>query len=93
MKHIHLTAPEEALAKRYKKRTSKTIKEFKSTLVEIEAVVGDLLFGRGVFDWTIEAPGAPGPISESGKWCAMFRRGPDGTWLIARNIWNLDSPA
>jgi ketosteroid isomerase-like protein len=66
------------------------ITEFDSKLVEVLAVCDDRIVGRGVFAWTINTSDSPEPISQSGKWVAIFQKQPDGNLLIALNIWNLD---
>jgi ketosteroid isomerase-like protein len=55
---------------------------------------GDLAVARGKFTWnaTPKATGL-GPINEQGKWAAVYRRQPDGSWRCAFDIWNSDRPA
>jgi ketosteroid isomerase-like protein len=31
-------------------------------------------------------------LSMIGKWFASYRKQPDGTWLLATDIWNMDAP-
>lgn len=64
-----------------------TVTAFSSSLVEVEGR-DDLAYGRGIHSWTFAAPGAAEPVSESGKWIAIWKRQADGSWLIWRDIWN-----
>jgi ketosteroid isomerase-like protein len=55
-------------------------------------VSGDLSVECGAFKWSI-APIAGGEaIHEEGKFVAIWRREPDGTWRILRDIWNSNKP-
>ena len=50
----------------------------------------DLAFVLGPLAMTFVPPGAPGPISDSGKYVEVWRKQPDGKWLIAVDISNSD---
>jgi ketosteroid isomerase-like protein len=55
-------------------------------------VSGDLGVECGPFKWTV-APLAGGTaIHEEGKFVGIWRREPDGTWRIFRDIWNSNKP-
>ena len=52
---------------------------------------GDLAFVRGSFGVT--QTNEDGSIGEFvGSWMNLMRRGADGRWRIARNMWNRDQP-
>ncbi|MFQ5889195.1 MAG: YybH family protein [Gemmatimonadota bacterium] len=53
-------------------------------------VAGDLAYGWGTYGLTV-TPGAGQPLTDSGKWVAIFQRQPDGSWKAARNMWNSDN--
>jgi len=51
-------------------------------------VAGKWAFRRATADWTL-APVAGGePIRDSGKFIIIYERQPDGSWRVARDIWN-----
>jgi ketosteroid isomerase-like protein len=50
----------------------------------------DLAFVLATYAMTFVPPGAPGPISDSGKYVEVWRKQPDGKWLIAVDIFNSD---
>ena len=62
------------------------IPEFELTPVEIE-VLGDIAFVRGTYK------SVSGEVTVVGKYMEIRRRQADGTWPIARTIWNRDAPA
>ena len=65
--------------------------DFSLETVEIDGR-GDLAFVRGTASWTMMPEGAPEPIQETAKYVVIRRRQPDGTWLIAVDIFNSDLP-
>lgn len=68
-----------------------SVSEFTSELVEVEGR-GDLAFGRGNHSWVFTVGEASEAVNESGKWVAVWKRQPNGSWLIWRDIWNNDPP-
>jgi ketosteroid isomerase-like protein len=62
--------------------------------IEIQEIDGraDLAFVRGRFSESLMFEAAPEPVSDTGKYLQIWRRGPDGTWLIALEIWNSNEP-
>jgi len=52
----------------------------------------DLAYVVGTYAMTVEPPGAPGPVKDTGKYVEIRRRQPDGKWLIAVDIFNSDLP-
>lgn len=62
---------------------------FGGTLTSIEATVaGDVGYNVGTYRLTA----ADGAV-DTGKFIETWRRGSDGVWRIANDIWNSDSPA
>jgi ketosteroid isomerase-like protein len=52
---------------------------------------GDLAYARGAY--TIDmAPPDGDPVSNVGKWHAIYERQADGSWLCVSDIWNTDAP-
>lgn len=66
-----------------------TFTDFTVSVDEVDGR-GDLAYVRGTFSVTVE--GMPEPRSEDGKYLTVFRKSPDGTWLIAIDCWNSDLP-
>ena len=61
------------------------------TVEEIDGY-GNLAFVRGAYFMTITPEGAPGPIQDRGKFIEIRRKQADGSWLMARDIFNSDMP-
>lgn len=72
--------------------TAMNVQEFTSDVVELEGR-DDLAYGHGEHRWVFTVGDSEDVIDESGKWVAIWKRQPDGTWLIWRDIWNNDPPA
>jgi uncharacterized protein (TIGR02246 family) len=53
---------------------------------------GDLAFVRGSYRMTMDVPGAPGPVTDSGKFVEIRRKQTDGRWLVDVDIFNSDLP-
>ena len=56
--------------------------------VDEVAAIGDMAYARGA--WTVEPTAAAGDDAPTmtGKWSAIYKRGPDGGWQTWRWIWN-----
>jgi ketosteroid isomerase-like protein len=65
---------------------------FKQNVVEINGH-GDLAYVRGVYEAELIPPGSQAPLKDKGKVLAIWRKQKDGSWLVARAIWNSDGPA
>ena len=52
---------------------------------------GDLAFVRGTYSLTLEIEGME-PTPDTGKYIEIRRRQPDGSWLLAVDIFNSDVP-
>ncbi len=61
------------------------------TIVQIDGR-GDLAFVRGTNSMTLIVEGTSEPIHFTGKYVEIWRKQPDGKWLIAVDIWNSDLP-
>lgn len=68
------------------------ITEFSLQQTEIDGR-GDLAYARGVYTMTLAVPGAPAPVPDRGKYIEIWRKQADGSWKIARDIFNSDLPA
>lgn len=68
-----------------------TITAFSPTVEEIDGC-RDLAFLRATYSLAAMPEGAPEPWEDNGKYVEIWRRQPDGSWLIAVEIWNSDNP-
>ncbi len=51
----------------------------------------DLAFARGTYSFTIVPEGAA-PVTDSGDYVEIWRKGPDGMWRLFRDIYNSERP-
>ena len=51
-------------------------------------VAGDWAVEAYAFRWTLTPTDGSEPIRDQGKGVYVFRRQPDGSWKVARDIWN-----
>ena len=65
--------------------------EHSTTSQEIE-VAGDWAFGQGAFRVTFTPKDGGEPVDQEGKYIVICQRQPDGSWKIARLIWNNSIP-
>jgi ketosteroid isomerase-like protein len=56
-------------------------------------VAGDWAFRRASFDWTVVPARGGQTLRDSGKYLIVYRRHPDGSWRVARDIWNSNTRA
>ena len=68
-----------------------TIQNFTASSQEI-VVAGDWAFERYSFNWTLVPKTGGESIEDSGQCIHIYQRQPDGSWKIARDIWNSDNP-
>lgn len=63
--------------------------------LQVEEIVGrgDLAYVRGSYSLELAPAGAPEPIQDTGKFIEIRRRQPDGSWPLARDIFNSSQPA
>ena len=58
---------------------------------EVE-VAGDWAFDRGAFTMKTTPKGDGEPMEDKGKYLVIFQKEMDGSWKIAREVWNSDNP-
>jgi len=58
---------------------------------EVE-VAGDLAYIRAHWNWTMTPKGGGKIVKDTGNSIWILRRQPDGSWKIARGIYNSDKP-
>lgn len=56
-------------------------------------VAGNWAFEAYAFRWTLTPVGDGAPIHQQGKGVYVFQRQPDGSWKVARDIWNFTPDA
>ena len=52
---------------------------------------GDLAYVRGIYAMNVSVPSVPQPVRQEGKLLQIYARQQDGTWLLARDIWNANA--
>ena len=70
---------------------SQFTEKISAQVAEVE-VVGDWAFLRATYTVTLTPKAGGEPSEDSGKWLQIYKRQPDGSWQIAREIWNSDKP-
>ncbi len=68
-----------------------SLKEGGATTQDV-MVSGDLAVETGTFEWTLQ-PKTGKEIKDKGKYLTVWKRQPDGSWKIVRDINNSDLPA
>jgi uncharacterized protein (TIGR02246 family) len=63
-----------------------------SLSVDEVRVAADWAFERGRYTITLTPKAGGGPVDDSGKYITVYQRQSDGSWKIARDIWNSDQP-
>jgi uncharacterized protein (TIGR02246 family) len=58
--------------------------------LEVEGA-GDIAYLRGTYSMNLQIPGLPDPVAQRGKLLQIYARQPAGSWLLARDIWNVDA--
>jgi uncharacterized protein (TIGR02246 family) len=66
------------------------ITDAKGTALEVDGS-GGVAYVRGTYSMSLQIPGLPGTIPQQGKLLQIYARQPTGSWLLARDIWNVDS--
>ena len=66
--------------------------DFGLTPIDIDGR-GDLAYVRGTYSLTIAASGKVPAMPDHGKYVEIRRKQPDGSWLMAVDIFNSDVPA
>jgi ketosteroid isomerase-like protein len=65
------------------------VTEFRQNPVEI-AGEGDLAFPWGTYEMAVLPADATKAVKDRGKVLGVWRKQPDGTWLVSRVCWNSD---
>ena len=52
---------------------------------------GDLGYSIGTFEMTVDGPDGT-PITRKGKYTTVWKKGDDGKWKVAADMFNFDSP-
>jgi ketosteroid isomerase-like protein len=60
----------------------------------VEEIHGDENFAypQGTYETSFIPPGGKAPLQDKGKVLAVWRKQPNGSWLVTRVIWNSDLP-
>ena len=58
---------------------------------EVE-VAGDWAFDRGTFTMKMTPKGDGEPMEDKGKYIVILEKQADGSWKLAREVWNSDNP-
>ena len=53
---------------------------------------GGLAYVRGTYAMSMTVPSVAQPVRQEGKFLEIYARQQDGTWLLARDIWNANAP-
>ncbi len=64
---------------------------WQTTRVEVSSA-GDLAYATGTYEITVDAS-EDNPVSEIGKWVAVWKKQADGSWKCVADIFNSDQPA
>jgi uncharacterized protein (TIGR02246 family) len=64
---------------------------FSLSVEEVQAA-GSWAFECGRYDITLTPKAGGGPLVDNGKYITIYQRQSDGSWKIARDIWNSDQP-
>jgi ketosteroid isomerase-like protein len=65
--------------------------ELKEEILEIDGR-GDLAYARVSFSLKVTVPGSTEPIVDTGKGIRILKKQKDGSWKVARDIYNSDLP-
>jgi ketosteroid isomerase-like protein len=53
---------------------------------------GDMAYVYGTYSMMLAMPGMEEPVPDHGKYIEIWRRQEDGSWRLARDIFNSDLP-
>ena len=68
-----------------------SFKEFKTTTEDV-LVGGDLAVETGTYEFRLQ-PRTGGETADKGKYVVVWKRRPDGSWKVVRDVFNSDRPA
>ena len=66
--------------------------EFSLDAEEVELAGERWAFERGGYTIALSPAAGGAPLRDSGKYVTIYERQADGSWLMARDIWNSDQP-
>jgi uncharacterized protein (TIGR02246 family) len=66
------------------------ITDAEGTALEAEGA-GSVAYVRGTYSMNLQIPGVPESVPQEGKLLQIYARQPDGSWLLARDIWNANA--
>jgi uncharacterized protein (TIGR02246 family) len=67
------------------------VTEYTFTPIEIDGRDG-LAYARGAYSITLQMEGVEEPVTDTGKNLGIWKKQPDGSWLIHAGTWNSDNP-
>jgi len=59
---------------------------------EVQIAGADWAFERGTYEITLTPKAGGESIQDAGKYITVYQRRPDGSWAMARDIWNSSNP-
>jgi uncharacterized protein (TIGR02246 family) len=66
--------------------------EFSLAPEEVQLAGADWAFERGTYEISLTPKAGGEPIQDVGKYITVYRRQPDDSWAMARDIWNSNNP-
>jgi len=73
-----------------------TFKQVKTKAVAVSGrdvtIAGDWGIEHGAFDWTVVPVAGGAEVHDQGRFVAIYHRQADGSWKVARDIWNSSLP-
>jgi len=66
--------------------------EFSLSSEEVQPAGAEWAFERGTYTITLTPRTGGDPIRDVGKYITLYQRQADGTWRMARDIWNSNNP-
>ncbi|MEQ1867393.1 MAG: nuclear transport factor 2 family protein, partial [Micropepsaceae bacterium] len=66
------------------------ITEMDGEALEVDGT-GDRAYVRGTYAMSMKVPRVTQPVRQDGKLLQIYARQQDGTWLLARDIWNANA--
>ena len=76
----------EAMSRQFRFQTYKSVDD------EV-VLAGDWAFRRATAEWALTTFGGGEPIRDSGKFIIIYERQANGSWRVARDIWNTSTQA
>jgi uncharacterized protein (TIGR02246 family) len=89
--NMEMVSGKQAIQEFWKTAMEMGVKKMNLETVEV-GYDGNLAYERGVSIVNIEPEGEQAR-TEKGKYLTVLKRQPDGSWKVAVDIWNSDSPA